>query len=89
LKPPKMGNYLLRRAKSKFMLKEIQDKDEALTKIQLKIMDIAPPLIELAARMRKYSDERKFGKSFTNGSKNQAHGRSISAAVRRTPTSSD
>ena len=43
LKPPKMENYLLRRAKSKSMLKEVQIKDEALTKIQLKIMDIAPP----------------------------------------------
>ena len=43
LKPPKMNNYLLRRAKSKSMLKEVQIKGEALTKIQLKIMDIAPP----------------------------------------------
>jgi hypothetical protein len=37
------------------MLKEVQTKDEALTKIQLQIMDIAPPLIELAARMRSFS----------------------------------
>jgi hypothetical protein len=37
------------------MLKEVQTKDEALTKIQLKIMDIAPPLIELAARVRSFS----------------------------------
>ena len=44
LKPPKMDNFLLRRAKSKSMLKEVQNKDEALNKIQLKIMDIAPPL---------------------------------------------
>ncbi len=58
MKPPKMDNYLLRRAKSKSMLKEVQIKDEALTKIQLKIMDIAPPLIELAARMREFSDEQ-------------------------------
>ena len=59
LKPPKMNNYLLRRAKSKSMLKEVQIKGEALTKIQLKIMDIAPPpLIELAARMREFSDEQ-------------------------------
>ncbi|EFX69798.1 hypothetical protein DAPPUDRAFT_113326 [Daphnia pulex] len=51
-----MDNYLLRRAKTKSRLKEVQTKDEALTKIQLKIMDIAPPLIELAARMRSFSD---------------------------------
>ena len=35
LKPPKMGNYLLRRAKSKSMRKEVQNKHESLTKIQL------------------------------------------------------
>ncbi|KAI9556041.1 hypothetical protein GHT06_018608 [Daphnia sinensis] len=53
-----MDNYLLRRAKTKSMLKEVQNKDEALTKIQLKIMDIAPPLIELAARLRSFSDSQ-------------------------------
>ena len=58
MKPPKMDNFLLRRAKSKSMLKEVQNKDEALNKIQLKIMDIAPPLIELAARIRSFSDDQ-------------------------------
>jgi hypothetical protein len=53
-----MDNFLLRRAKSKSMLKEVQNKDEALNKIQLKIMDIAPPLIELAARMRSFSEDQ-------------------------------
>jgi hypothetical protein len=56
LKAPRIDNYLLRRPKTKSILKKVRCKDEALTKIQLKIMDIAPPLIELAARMRSFSD---------------------------------
>ncbi|KZR97271.1 Uncharacterized protein APZ42_007947, partial [Daphnia magna] len=58
LKPPRMDNYLLHRAKTKSMLKEVQNEDEALTKFQQKIMDITPPLIELAERVINFSDSQ-------------------------------
>ena len=45
IKPPKIDNWVARRAKSKGVFKQVNASEETLTKIQLKIMDIGHPII--------------------------------------------
>lgn len=51
LKPPKLDSWLLRRIKEKGLQKTVNANEEALISAQLKIMDIAPPLVDLYARL--------------------------------------
>jgi hypothetical protein len=57
LKPPKLDDWLSHRAKEKDVLKQVNKADDILAKIQLKIMDIAAPLVELYARVSKNTDD--------------------------------
>ncbi|KAK4005815.1 hypothetical protein OUZ56_010939 [Daphnia magna] len=50
LKPPKLDGYMQRRAKDKGALKGVNSTEDVLITTQLKIMDIAPPLVDLFAR---------------------------------------
>ena len=52
LKPPKLDNWLSRRAKDKGVLRTVNSSEETLTKIQLKIMDIGQPLIAFYSRIQ-------------------------------------
>ena len=51
LKPPKLDPYRERRAKAKGVLSDVKAKDDVLSKLQLVVMVIAPPLLELRARL--------------------------------------
>lgn len=51
LKPPKLDGFMQRRAKDKDRLKAVNASEEPLVTTQLKIMDIAPPLIDLYTRV--------------------------------------
>ena len=51
LKPPKLALYQERRVKSKGIFSDVKAKDDVLSKIQLVVMDIAPPLLELRDRL--------------------------------------
>lgn len=54
LKPPKLDGWMSRRAllkSDKNLPKSINAMEDTLTKAQLKIMDIAPPLVDLYARL--------------------------------------
>ncbi|EFX73343.1 hypothetical protein DAPPUDRAFT_253166 [Daphnia pulex] len=54
IKPPKLDGWIGRRAQSrpdKGLLKTINATEDSLTKAQLKIMDIEPPLIDLYSRL--------------------------------------
>lgn len=51
LKPPKLDDWLGRRAKEKGKMGAVNNSEEALVSLQLKVMDIAPPLIDLYANL--------------------------------------
>jgi len=51
LKPPKLDPYRERRANAKYVFSDVKAKDDILTKIQLVVIDIAPPLLKLRARL--------------------------------------
>jgi hypothetical protein len=55
-KPPKLDNYVLRYAKDKDRLKSVCAAEEAHVATQLKIMDIAPPLVDLYCKVRALGD---------------------------------
>lgn len=49
--PPKLDAWMSRRSKDKGVLKAVNAKEEDFIRIQLKIMDIGPPLIDLYTRL--------------------------------------
>ncbi|EFX67321.1 hypothetical protein DAPPUDRAFT_115527 [Daphnia pulex] len=51
IKPPKLDGFMLRHAKDKDRLKGVNASEEALIQTQLKIMDVAPPLFDLYAKV--------------------------------------
>jgi hypothetical protein len=64
IKPPKLDGFMQRRAKDKDRLKAVNAAEDSLVSTQLKIMDIAPPLIDLYTRVSELEDGKK--KSTTN-----------------------
>lgn len=59
LKPPKLDGWISRRAllkTDKSIVRSINAAEESFTKAQLRIMDIAPPLIDLYARLNSLPD---------------------------------
>ncbi|KAK4021284.1 hypothetical protein OUZ56_003203 [Daphnia magna] len=51
LKPPKLDGYMQRRDKDMGVLKAVNTTEDVLIMAQLKIMDVAPPLVDLYARL--------------------------------------
>ncbi|EFX61305.1 hypothetical protein DAPPUDRAFT_340201, partial [Daphnia pulex] len=59
LKPPKLDGWISRRAllkTDKSIVRSFNAAEESFTKAQLRIMDIAPPLIDLYARLNSLPD---------------------------------
>ena len=52
LKPPKLDNWAIRRAKDKGVAKVVTSAEETMIKIQLKIMDIGQPIIAFYSRLQ-------------------------------------
>ncbi len=59
LRPPKLDGFMQRRAKDKDRLKAVYASEEPLVTTQLKIMDIAPPLIDLYTRVLSLDEGEK------------------------------
>jgi hypothetical protein len=51
IRPPKLDNFMQRRAKDKEVLRNVNCAEEVLVALQHKICDVAPPLIVLYARV--------------------------------------
>jgi hypothetical protein len=51
IRPPKLDNFMQRRAKDKEVLRNVNCAEEVLVALQHKICDVAPPLIDLYARV--------------------------------------
>ncbi len=51
VRPPKLDGYMQRRAKDKNVLKSVNSAEEILIAVQHKVCDIAPPLVDLYARV--------------------------------------
>ena len=50
LKPPKLDGWVRRRASEKKASKAVETNDSCLSLIQLKIMDVVPPILDLYTR---------------------------------------
>ena len=51
MRPPKLDGYMQRRAKDKNVLKSVNSAEKMLIAVQHKVCDIAPPLVDLNARV--------------------------------------
>ena len=51
INPPRLDGFMLRHAKDKDRVKAVNASEEALIQTQLKIMDIAPPLLDLYTKV--------------------------------------